>query len=257
VEGYTAETYGESIADVYDEWLDPAQGNTMAALLADLAGDGPALELGIGTGRVALPLAARGVPVYGVDASPRMVEQLRAKPGGNNIQVTIADLTDVPVEVPGGFSLVYVVASTLYCLPSQGDQVRCLCSAAARLRPGGHLVVEGFVPDPGRFDRDQRVEARRVAVNQVRIDVAQHDRLTQTVVSQQVILTTGGIRLQPTRVRYIWPAELDLMARLAGLILVGRYGDWQRGPFTSASPSHVSIYGLEQPTGDSQVAGTP
>jgi SAM-dependent methyltransferase len=257
MDGYTAQTYGESIADVYDEWLDPSQGHIVAALLADLAGDGSALELGIGTGRVALPLAARGVPVYGVDASPRMVEQLRAKPGSENIQVTIADLTDVPVEVPGGFSLIYIVASRLYCLPSQEEQVRCLGTAAARLRPGGRLVVEGFVPDPSRFDRGQRVEARHVDLNQVRLDVARHDPLTQTVVSQQVLVTTGGIQLYPTRVRYIWPAELDLMARLSGLTLVGRYGGWQHESFTATSPSHVSIYGLEQPTRDSQPAGPP
>jgi SAM-dependent methyltransferase len=190
--------YGDAIADVYDELTDAgAYGpGTQAAVdfLARLAGAaGTALELGIGTGRVALPLAARGVAVTGIDASARMVAQLRAKPGGADLPVTVGDMAEV--VVPGPFDLVYVVASTLYCLPDQNRQLTCLSNAAGRLRPGGHLVVEAFVPDPTRFERGQRVEARAVTADGVRLDVARHDPLTQTVFSQQVAITADGIRL--------------------------------------------------------------
>jgi SAM-dependent methyltransferase len=243
VDGYRQETYGDAFADVYDSWLTLSAGSAepASALLADLAGAaGTALELGVGTGRVALPLAARGIAVHGIDASPRMVDRLRDKPGGADIPVTLGDFAEVPV--PGTFDVVYVVASTLFCLPDQDTQVHCVRNAAARLRPGGRFVVEAFIPDPTRFDRHQRVEARGVDLDRVRLDVARHDPVRQTVVSQQVVLGADGVRLYPTVVRYIWPAELDLMCRLAGLRLEGRFGGWAREPFTAASPAHVSVY---------------
>ncbi len=242
--------YGDAIADVYDELMDTA-GSAPAAqaavhFLARLAGAaGSALELGIGTGRVALPLAARGVAVSGIDASARMVQRLRGKPGGADLPVTVGDMADV--AVPGPFDLVYVVASTLYCLPDQHRQVACLRNAATRLRPGGHLVVEAFVPDQTRFDRGQRVEARAVTAGGVRLDVARHDPVTQTVFSQQVAITADGIRLYPVQVRYIWPAELDLMAKLAGLTLAQRGGGWSGEPYTAGSGTHVSVYRLAAP----------
>ncbi len=238
-------TYGDAIAETYDELINTgAYGKdteTAVDFLTRLAGEaGTALELGIGTGRVALPLAARGVAVTGIDASARMVAQLRAKPGGGHLAVTVGDMAEV--AVPGPFDLVYVVASTLYCLPDQNRQLTCLGNAAGRLRPGGHLVVEAFVPDPTRFDRGQRVEARAITTDGVRLDVARHDPLTQTVFSQQVAITGDGIRLYPAQLRYIWPAELDLMAQLAGLRLVERTGGWRGEPFTAMSTSHVSLY---------------
>jgi len=243
-EPFDSRTYGDAIADVYDEWNEAgidAAAEAAAEFLAWCAGErGAALELGIGTGRVAIPLTARGIAVTGVDTSPRMVERLRAKPGGADLPVVLGDLADVPVS--GIFDLVYIIASTLYCLTDQQTQVRALSLAAARLRPGGRLVVEAFVPDPSRFDRGQRVEARAADTDGVRLDVARHDPVTQTVFSQQVAITTDGIRLYPVHLRYIWPAELDLMARLAGLNLVHRSGGWRGEPYTAGSGSHITVY---------------
>jgi SAM-dependent methyltransferase len=243
VDGYRSETYGDAFADVYDEWLTLSAGPA-ATLLAELAGaDGAALELGVGTGRVALPLAGLGVAVHGIDASPRMLQRLRDKPGGADLPVTLGDFAEIPV--PGPFDVVYVVANTLFCLPDQETQVQCVRGAASRLRPGGRFVVEAFVPDLTRFDRHQRVEARGLDLAHVRLDVARHDPVRQTVVSQQVVIGDAGVRLYPTVVRYVWPAELDLMCRLAGLRLEGRYGGWAREPFTAASQVHVSVYGMD------------
>jgi len=244
VDGYRQETYGDAFADVYDEWLttSAANGGHAAEFLAGLAPGGRALELGVGTGRVALPLAARGVAVHGVDASARMLDKLRGKPGGPDLPVTLGDLAEVPVAGP--FDLVYVAASTLFCLPDQDTQVHCVQSVAERLRPGGHFVVEAFVPDLTRFNAQQRVEARGVALDRVRLDVARHDPVAQTVVSQQVVIDATGTRLYPTVVRYIWPSELDLMCRLAGLTRSGRYGGWRHEPFTATTPTHVSVYSL-------------
>src|SRR5262249_44975128 len=155
----------------YDDWIGVGAGETVDAavdFLGALAGaGGTALELGIGTGRIALPLAARGIPVTGVDASPRMVEQLRAKPGGGKVHVGLGDLADVPVA--DSFDLIYIVASTLYCLLDHETQMRCLRLAGARLRSTGRLVIEAFVPDPARFDRGQRVEARAIDTEGVRL----------------------------------------------------------------------------------------
>lgn len=200
-------SYGDAIADVYDEWIgDGRYGSADPAVdvLAGLAGPGgTALELGVGTGRIAIPLAGRGIAVTGVEASQRMVEHLRAKPGGADLPVIVGDMAQVAVA--GSFDLVYIVASTLYCLTDQDSQLQCLTRAAARLRPGGHLVVEAFVPDPTRFDRGQRVEARAVDADSVRLDVARHDPAAQTVFAQQIAITADGIRLCPVHLRYICP----------------------------------------------------
>jgi SAM-dependent methyltransferase len=191
-------------------------------------------------GRVALPLANQGIAVHGIEASPRMLERLRAKPGGTDLPVTLGNMAEV--TVPGPFTVVYVVASTLFCLPDQDTQVHCVRNAADRLSPGGRFVVEAFVPDPARFNHHQRVDARGLDLHHVRLDVARHDPVQQTVTSQQVVIDERGVRLYPTVVRYIWPAELDLMGRLAGLRLEDRFGGWDREPFTAASPAHVSVY---------------
>ncbi|HEX6498980.1 MAG TPA: class I SAM-dependent methyltransferase [Micromonosporaceae bacterium] len=244
MEGYTAQTYGDLFADLYDEMVADSMvaGNASAAadFLAALAPRGRALELGIGTGRVALPLAARGVEVHGIDASEKMVARLRDKPGGADLRVDVGDFADV--DAPGSFDLVYVVFNTLFALPSQDEQVRCLANAAARLRPGGRFVVEAFVPDVTRYDRGQRVQAVRVDAGQVRLDVSRHDPLNQTITVQNVLIGADGIRLLPVFLRYAWPAELDVMARLAGLRLVDRFSGWHREPFTAASGAHISVY---------------
>lgn len=241
MKGYAKESYGDAVAAVYDRWV-PASGDAVE-FLAARAGQGPILELGVGTGRVALPLAARGLPVTGVDVSPAMLDRLRAKPGAEGVTVHVGDISTL--DVPGGpFRLVYVIAATLYCLSTQDEQVRCVRRAAQLLDGAGTFVVEAFVPDPGRFDRGQRVEVRALEAESVRLDVARHDPVGQRVDSQQVVLTPEGIRLYPVRIRYIWPAELDLMARLAGLRLLHRYEGWDGRPFTAASRTHVSVYGF-------------
>lgn len=237
--GYDPSTYGQRIADVYDD-VHPVHDEAMIATLAELAGDGPALELGIGTGRIALPLAARGVAVHGIDASPAMVDRLRAKPGGAAIPVTMGDFAGVGAEGP--FSLVYVVFNTFFGLLSQEEQVRCFGNVARRLTEEGVFVIEAFVPDMTRFVRGQVVNASRVENDAVLLDVSRHDPVNQQVVSQHIVLTEGGTRLFPVQLRYAWPAELDLMARLAGLRLRHRWAGWHREPFTAASGLHVSVY---------------
>jgi SAM-dependent methyltransferase len=239
---YGPSTYGDRWADVYDEWVPLAELDTEATVdfLAELAGDGPALELAVGTGRIALPLAERNVQVEGIDASARMVERLRAKPGGEHLRVTIGDMADVGVS--GRYRLVYVVFNTVFGLLTQDDQARCFENVAARLDGGGVFVVEAFVPDLTRFDRNQRVDVLEVESDRVRIDAARHDPVQQRISTQHVVVTEAGMRLYPVHLRYAYPSELDLMARLAGLRLKERFGGWRREPFTSESGKHVSVY---------------
>jgi SAM-dependent methyltransferase len=241
MEGYRPETYGDRIADVYDRMAatmpDPVD---CVDRLAELAGAGPALELGIGTGRIALPLAARGVEVHGIDASAAMVERLRAKPGGEAIPVTLGDFAGLPVE--GSFPLVYVVFNTFFSLLTQDDQVRCFAAVADHLAPGGAFVLEAFVPDPTLHPGGQSIRTRYLALDLVRFDLALHDPVAQRVDFQNVLLAADGAQLLPGSVRYAWPAELDLMARLAGLGLRERWGGWRREPFGAASGVHVSVY---------------
>jgi SAM-dependent methyltransferase len=250
-DGYGPATYGEHIAEVYDRWAGvPTDTDATVAFLAALAGGGPALELGIGTGRVALPLAARGVEVRGVDASPAMVARLRAKPGGDAIPVHLGDFADVGaagVGAPGPLALVYVVFNTLFALLDQDAQVRCFAGVAARLRPGGRFVVEAFVPDLGRFDRGQRTSVIDLDAGMVLLDASVHDPVTQRVRAQHAVVGERGIKLYPVQLRYAWPAELDLMARLAGLALEARHGGWTGEPFTAASGRHVSVYRKPDP----------
>ena len=232
--------YGQMWATVYDEvhsFLDPS---AAVELLHKLAAGGPALELGIGTGRVAIPLAERGIVVHGIDASEAMVQQLRGKVGGTVIPVTLGDFTDVAVD--GSYALVYVVFSTIFGLPTQDAQIACFRNVAARLNPGGVFVVEALVPDVARYDRLQRVHVNRIEPGRADVSLSRHDPVAQRIISQHVTLTDGGVRLLPVEIRYAWPSELDLMARLAGLRLRERHGDWQRGGFTATSPTHVSVY---------------
>jgi len=239
METYTASTYGERIAEVYDE-RHPAFEEAAVRLLAELAAGGRALELGVGTGRVALPLAARGVEVHGIDASPAMVERLRAKPGGDRVRVTFGDFAEAEAE--GEFALVYVVFNTFFALLTQEAQVRCFRNVAARLAPGGVFLIEAFVPNVARYTGGQATYAHEVTADRVILDVARHDPSRQYVAAQQIIITDGQVRLYPVQLRYAWPAELDLMARLAGLSLRERWGGWHRTPFTSESTHHVSVY---------------
>jgi SAM-dependent methyltransferase len=232
--------YGDRWADVYDDHHRQMDPGPAVEFLAGLAGAGRVLELAIGTGRVAVPLAARGITVEGVDASAAMVERLRAKPGGEAIPVTVGDMAQVPVS--GRFGLVYLVFNTLFGLLSQARQAQCFAGVARVLEPGGMFVIECFVPDLSRFDRDQRVQARAVTEDVAVIEVSRHDRVQQRVTIQMITLDGQGMHLRPVAIRYSFPAELDLMADRAGLRLAERYAGWDRRPFTSASDGHVSVY---------------
>jgi SAM-dependent methyltransferase len=240
-EQYDESTYGDHIADVYDEWHTAAPVETVSAL-KELAREGPVLELGIGTGRIALPLAAEGLAIHGIDSSEAMVDKLRAKPGGDHIPVRIGNF--VEVEVDGSYSLIFVAFNTFFALRSQEEQVKCFANVAKRLRAGGLFLIEAFVPDLTRFTRGQIVQALQVGVDEVRLEASRHDPLTQRTIGQHLLITQEGVKLYPVQVRYAWPAELDLMARLAGMRLRDRWSNWQRDPFTAGSANHISIYEL-------------
>jgi SAM-dependent methyltransferase len=236
---YTNSTYGERVAEVYDDWYAEYDQHAISVLV-ELAHGERALELGIGTGRIALPLIANNVEVHGIDAAPSMVARMRAKPGGDRIPVSIGNFADVPIE--GEFALIYIVFNTFFALLSQGEQVRCFANVAAHLTPSGCFLIEAFVPDVTRFDRGQSNRAVRVTAEGVELDVSQLDLAAQHVVSQKVILADGSVRLYPVQIRYAYPSELDLMAQLAGLRLRERWSNWQREPFTSESQKHISVY---------------
>ena len=208
--------------------------------LAPLADGGPVLELAVGTGRVALPLAARGVAVEGVEASPEMVAHLRAKPGGADMPVTIGDMADVPVAGP--YRLVFLVFNTLFNLVSEERQAACFRNVARVLAPGGAFVIETFVPDPADFDRDEQVQVREVTEDSATIRMHRYDRAAQTFVRQTVTFDAAGVHLKPFAMRYAWPEQIDELAERAGLRLTERYADWDRSPFDADSRSHISVY---------------
>ena len=240
-EGYDAATYGEGIADVYDDLpTHPPDADDAAAFLAELAGTGPALELAIGTGRIALPLARRGAHVSGIDASRAMVAKLRAKPDGERIPVTIGDFA--AVDVDGRFGLVFVVYNTFFALLDQPTQQRCFERVAAHLTAGGRFVIEAFVPDTSRFERHQHLEVRHVGADGALLSLSRHHPATQRVDTLLVRLGGDGTRTWPVHIRYSYPSELDLMAAQAGLRLEHRWGGWRREPYTDDSVRHVSVY---------------
>jgi SAM-dependent methyltransferase len=237
-----APSFGEDVATRYDDLAQRGDEIATVAFLARLAEGGPALELAIGTGRIALPLAAQGIRVDGIDLSPAMVARLRAKPGGDQIAVTLGDFADVAVT--GRYRLIYIVFNTLFNLLTQDMQVRCFENVAAHLTDDGAFVVEGMVPaDFYRLRNHQYVDAEAIGVESVRLDVARHDPVNQLLEETHVTLSRAGIHLNPIVTRYAWPAELDLMARIAGLRLKERWGGWNREPFTAASGNCISVYG--------------
>jgi len=234
--------FGEEVASVYDDHLDamndPAVVGPVVDLLSELAGDGAALELGIGTGRIALPLAGRGVRVHGIDDSEAMVSRLRAKPGAGDVAVTIGDFATTRVD--GEFVVVYLVFNTIFNLVTQDAQVACFENAAAHLRAGGCFVIETGVPELQGLPLGQTIIPFRAAPDGVSFDV--YDVVTQRFSSQHFHFEDGRVEAHPVEFRYAWPAELDLMARIAGLTLRSRWAGWEREPFTSVSRSHVSVY---------------
>jgi SAM-dependent methyltransferase len=240
---YSHATYGERIAEIYDT-LYPDSEDAALTLLHELGAEGRALELGIGTGRIALPLTKLGLEVAGIDASPAMIEKLRAKPGGEDVQVAEGSFADFPPELDGErFELIFIAFNTFFALLSQEEQVQCFRSVAAHLTGDGQFLIEAFVPDLGRFEDGQTVRLIHLSEDAVRLDAAELDLAKQRISSQHVLITEAGPRLYPVRLRYAWPAELDLMAELAGLSLRHRWGSWKKDPFTKESGKHISVYG--------------
>ncbi|MEZ5178558.1 MAG: methyltransferase domain-containing protein [Acidimicrobiales bacterium] len=241
MEGYDASTYGERFADVYDDWY-AFRDDTPACVeaIAALAGGGAVLELGVGTGRLAIPLAARGLAVTGVDTSPAMLERLAAKPGGDAVTAVLGDMADPPVG-DATFAVVFVAYNTLFNLVGDGEQQRCLANAAARLAPGGSLVIEAFVPDPDHAGNDG-LTVREITADQVVLSISRSDPARQEVLGQFVDITEAGITLRPWHVRWSTPEQLDAMATAAGLALQRRAADWTGTPWTDDAPTHVSTY---------------
>ena len=239
MDNYQEDTYGERIAGVYDAWYDEYDEATLATL-RELAQGGRALELGIGTGRLALPLQRSGVAVEGSDASAAMIAKLHSKPGGDKIPLVIGNFADVAVE--GHYTLIYVLVNTFFALLTQEEQVRCFRNVAQHLSPQGSFLVEAFVPDMSRLTARQAVRVGDMTENEVQLDVSQIDPVNQQITAQHVVLTEQRIRLYPVKLRYVWPAELDLMARLAGLQLKHRWADWRKAAFSADSSMHISVY---------------
>jgi SAM-dependent methyltransferase len=229
-----AARYDESSAEMFEpEVVEPA-----VDLLAELAGDGRALELGIGTGRIALPLARRGVPVHGIDLSRAMTSRLREKPGGEEIGVSIGDFATTTVD--GAFSVAYLVFNTINNLITQAEQVACFRNVAAQLEPDGCFVIEVGIPNLQRLPPGETMRVFDASETHWGID--EYDVANQGLVSHHFSLVDGGLERVSMPFRYVWPAELDLMAQLAGMTLRERWAGWKREPFTSESRKHVSVW---------------
>ncbi len=229
-----AERYDDDSRDMFD----PAVVLPAVRVLAELAGDGRALELGIGTGRIALPLSERGVQVHGIDVSAPMVQRLKQKAGAEQLGVTIGDFATT--AVPGSFSLVYLVYNTIENLTTQDAQVQCFRNAAAHLASRGCFVIEVEVPQLQRLPPGETVRPFHVSANRFGFD--EYDIAAQGLVSRHYWIGGGQFDAFSMPFRYVWPSELDLMARLAGMTLRERWGDWTREPFTGESIKHVSVW---------------
>ena len=246
VDGYDASTYGDRLADVYDDWFDGiTDADACAALVAELAdldadaGGGPVLELGVGTGRLALPIAALGLEVVGIDSSSAMLEQLAAKDPLGSVEGLLGDFTAPPVG-ERRFAVALVAFNTLFNLTEPGAQAACFDAVARALLPGGSFVVEAFVPEADQVRSS--VTPRTIDADRVVLSVSRSDPSTQLAQGQYVDISTGGIVMRPWQIRWSTPEQLDEMAADAGLVLGDRWSDWHRSPFDEASSVHVSRY---------------
>ena len=234
--------FGEDVAEGYDRGVADISGDAavgpVVGLLAELAGDGAALELGIGTGRIALPLSDAGVPVHGIDLSTAMVDRLRAKPGADRIGVTVGDFATA--QAPGVYTVAYLVFNTISNLTTQDEQVACFQNVSRHLVPGGRFVIEVGVPDLQRLPAGETIRPFSVRPDHLGFD--EYDVVGQGMVSHHVRIEDGRAQTMSIPFRYVWPAELDLMARLAGMRPYARWGDWDRSPFTAESRKHVSVW---------------
>jgi SAM-dependent methyltransferase len=234
-------SYGDRWAAVYDEEHASLDPTPAVNLLAELADGGPVLELGIGTGRVAIPLLRRGVEVHGIEASQAMVAQLRKKLHGEELPVTLGDMADVRVD--GSYEVVFAVFNTFFSLLEQDRQMTCFANVARVLAPSGVFVLECAVPDTSRFENGgQDVRVWGVEPDVVHVEAAVHDRDNQRVRAQHLAVRREAIQILPVAYRYVWPSELDLMAAMGGFRLRHRWSGWTGQPFTGSSRAHVSVY---------------
>jgi len=249
LETHEASTWGDRLADSYEEWLAATPVETEGAVerLVQLAGAGPVLELAVGTGRIAIPLAERGVEVHGVDGSERMLTKLKSRPGGDRVHVTAGDFADVPVE--GQFTLIFVVFNTFQALITQDAQVRCFQNVAEHLTEDGLFLVEAQVPPATLLTSHSNIDVWNVESDRIMLGFEHSDPVRQTSEQMEVWITEQGIRMFPNPSRYVWPSELDLMARVAGLALRERSAGWRGEAFNRSSLSHVSVYGRRRGQG--------
>lgn len=234
-------SYGDDYVDVYDKMFDSRDNDAdVASFLSSLAAGGRALELGIGTGRLAIPLADAGIEVHGIDNSQAMLDVMKTKPRAAKIRAYLGDATSM--RIPGEFQLVFIGFSTIYLLGSQEVQVQCFRNAALHLPKGGKFLVEAFLHDRLQWPTGEQFSTTSVERDHVSVRAAVHDPVTQTIKLNHMTIRPEGVSFRPNRLRYIWPSELDLMSQLAGMRLVGRWGDWKKTPFSAQSTGMVSVY---------------
>jgi SAM-dependent methyltransferase len=240
-ENYFKGKIATDCATLWPHLFEPAMVDPPVNFLAEMAQGGPVLELGIGTGRLGLPLRRRGLAVRGIELSPDMVAQMRREPGGDEVDVTLGDFASTHCEDgEDAFSLAYLVRNTIMNLTTQDEQVACFANVAWHLRAGGRFVIEVMVPELRRLPPGETV--RMFADGPAHLGFEEYDVVTQGSISHHFWDRDGGMETFSAPFRYVWPAELDLMARLAGMSLRERWGDWDRTPFTSESRSHISVW---------------
>jgi SAM-dependent methyltransferase len=238
---FGAATFGDRIAKWYDEFGGiPDDTEATVEFLSEHITEGPALELGIGTGRLAIPLSRRGHRVDGIDASPEMVQEMHARSGGESIPVTIGSFASIDRD--GKYSLIFSVFNSFLGLESQEEQISCIISAAEHLTPDGCLVIEAEVPEMRLYSHGQNMHIYEITPSRVIMSASRVDPIKQHITLQRIVASEDGLRMFPWKIRYVWPSELDVMARLGGLELAERWGSWSRDPFTSLSFRHISVY---------------
>lgn len=257
MKGYTSASYGDSFAD--DDFEETfallPDADAMVELLAHHAGRGPVLELGVGTGRVARPLAARGIAVDGIDISDVMLAELRRSAGELPIRPIKSDLANF--KPTRRYSLVFCIWNTFYSVRTSEQQACCIKRVADALLPGGVFVIEAFVPDLGYFTDGQEVRVREITADSVSLQVSLHDSSRQTIASQHIVIRKGGVRLHPHEIRYAWPSEIDAMAGTAGLRLKERWAGWSQQPFDQTAREHVSVYEVADAEATLSAVSTP
>lgn len=237
--------YGDTLADVYDDLYGGAAAPLAIEAMADLIGQGRALELGIGTGRFAIPLHDRGIKLHGVDASQRILDKLQDKLEGRVIPVTLADFANLPQIPTAPFDLAFCTFSSFFLLLTQKEQITCFQSTARLLGSKGRLVLELFNPDVSRYGKEQPVYVGGFERNEIMLEASRHDPVQQRVSCRFMRFRDGQFSVVPVELRYAWPSEIDLMAALAGMKLVERWSGWDRAPFYAGAFKHISIYQKE------------